>query len=81
LGNAIEPEPFMKRIHQVLRQTELACGDFEKNPRGSLKVGAELLSKTLHNLGGFGLGGDSFEVLDIPWCRFAVLHSHIPPLG
>src|ERR1039457_2599330 len=75
LGNAIEPEPFMKRVHQAVRQAELVCGDFEKDSRWPLKVSAELLSKTLHNLRCLGLGGDAFEVLDIPWCRFAVLHG------
>ena len=54
----------MKRAHHVVRQAELVCGDFEKNPRWPLKVGAELLPKTLHDLGGLGLGGDAFEMLD-----------------
>ena len=54
----------MKLVHQVVRQAELVCGDFEKNSRWPLKVGAELLSKTLHDLGGLGLGGDAFEMLD-----------------
>src|ERR1017187_6862424 len=78
-GGAVEPEPFMKGVYQVVGQAELLCGDFEKNSRWPLKVSAQLLSKTLHNLGGLGLGGDAFEVLDIPWCRFAVLHSQFLP--
>ena len=41
----------MKRVHQVVRQAKLVCSDFEKNSRWPLKVSAELLSKTLHNLG------------------------------